>query len=380
MTLLSNNNPHHENKPNCIKPVHENIVSPIRILHCVAGLGRGGYETFIMNVYRKIDKSKVQFDFLYSFDGVFNDEIQAMGGKLYKIPFITQKGPFAYANAVSEFFNQHKEYKIVHSHMDKFSGLIMKLAKKANIKVRIAHSHSTKNEGGILYQTIKNYYGSMLNKNCTHCFACSEQAYNWMFKNNQQNKKIVRNAIDLSRFSNKSDSDKSAFTITNIGRFVKAKNHTFLIDIFSQVKKLVPTAQLILAGTGVLQQTIKEKAKSLNIEESVTFLNDCDDIPELLSKTDVFCMPSLFEGLGIALVEAQAAGVPCIASDTIPKEADVSGQTVFISLQKPAEYWAREILKFKGAKRQNNHDKIKSKGYDINQTAQMLQQFYLENG
>ncbi len=177
-----------------------NTKAPIKVLHVVAGLGRGGYETFIMNVFRKIDTSKVMFDFLYSFDGVYSEEIIKLGGSIYKIPFITQNGPIAYKQSVLKFIKGHPEYTIIHSHMDKFSGLIMKLAKSANVPTRIAHSHSTKNEGGYVYNLVKNYYGKSISNNCTHRFACSQNAYLWLFGNNNKNKYIVKNAIDLNKF------------------------------------------------------------------------------------------------------------------------------------------------------------------------------------
>ncbi len=357
-----------------------NANAPIKVLHCVAGLGRGGYETFIMNIFRKIDTSKVTFDFLYSFDGVYNEEIRSLGGNIYKIPFITQIGPIAYRQSVLKFIKNHPEYTIIHSHMDKFSGLIMKLAKSANVTTRIAHSHSTKNEGGYIYNLVKNFYGKSINSNCTHRFACSQDAYLWLFKDNEENKRIVKNAIDLNKFKVQDDRNKDNFTVINVGRFVHAKNHSFLIDVFYHLKQVESTAQLILVGEGALQPNIRQKVQSLNLAQSVKFINDSSDVRSLLSRADVFCMPSLFEGLGIALIEAQAVGLNCVASSTIPSDTNISGNVSYISLSKPAHVWAKEILKFKSAQRNNNHDLIKAAGYDVNTVAQQLQNFYLENG
>ncbi|MEG1863249.1 MAG: glycosyltransferase [Oscillospiraceae bacterium] len=353
--------------------------TPIRVLHCVAGLGRGGYETFIMNVYRHIDRTKVQFDFLYSFDGVFNDEILSLGGRLFQIPFITKVGPFAYRRSVMDFFRQHNEYKIVHSHMDKFSGLIVECGKKSGIPIRIAHSHSIKNEGGRVYQSVKNYYGKKIESNCTHKFACSKEASQWLFGKDAQSI-VIKNGIDLSKFTNLDNRDKQVFTIVSIARFSQPKNHDFLIDIFSEVYKKDKTARLILAGTGALQNSIKKKVKDMGLEIAVTFLNDCDNIPQLLSTADVMCMPSLFEGLGIALIEGQASGIPCVASDVIPREVQVSQDICFISLHNTADMWANEILKYKGCRRKNNSKEIAEKGYDISSSSDFLQSFYIENG
>lgn len=184
------------------KKVKENIIEgcPIRILHFVAGIGIGGYETFIMNVYRNIDRNKVQFDFFYSFDGAYKEEILSLGGKVFKAPFITEVGPFEYRKSIIDFLNKHPEYKIVHSHMDKFSGLVMEVAKKCEVPVRIAHSHSTKNEGGLLYNVVKNYYGRKINSNANYRFACSTQALKWLYGDEAENNYIIKNGIDLSKF------------------------------------------------------------------------------------------------------------------------------------------------------------------------------------
>jgi len=350
----------------------------IRVLHCVAGLDRGGYEAFIMNVYRNIDRSKIQFDFLYSFDGVYTEEIRKLGGKLYQIPFITQKGPFVYRKAVMDFFKKHPEYKIVHSHMDKFSGMIMECAAKNNIPVRISHSHSTKNEGNILFHIVKDFYGKKIEDNCTHRFACSKAAGDWLF-NGSESVNIIKNGVSAKAFNNTDCRDSNLFSIANIGRFVPAKNHSFLIDIFNELYKLDNASRLVLAGTGTLMEQVKAKVDALGLKEYVTFLGDCNDIPTLLSKTDVICMPSLFEGLPVTLIEAQSAGVPCVISDRIPAEVDVSGDIAFMSLDSSPEQWAKKLLEYKGRQKSDNRQKIIENGYDINATASFLQQFYIDN-
>lgn len=351
---------------------------PIRILHCVAGLDRGGYETFIMNVYRKIDRSQIQFDFLYSFDGVFTEEVKRLGGRLYKIPFITEKGPFAYRKNVMRFFREHPEYRIVHSHMDKFSGEIMVCAKRCGIPVRIAHSHSTKNEGGVLFQLIKNYYGKKIVRNCTDKFACSQKAGEWLFAEDPTSITVIRNGVDTGRFCPIERRDPQAFTVVHVGRFVPAKNHRFLVEIFAALHAAEPSAKLLLAGTGALQPDILARVKELGLSDAVSFLGDCGDIPGLLAKADVLCMPSLFEGLPVSLIETQAAGVPCVISTGIPTEADVTGTVDFLSLQASPEVWAQALIKYKGAPKHDNRTKIIASGYDIGATAEFLQQFYLQ--
>ena len=355
------------------------MATSLRILHCVAGLGRGGYERFIMNVYRHIDRTKVQFDFLYGFDGVFVPEILALGGRVFQIPFITQKGPFVYHRELRKFFKAHPEYKIVHSHMDKFSGLVMECAREFDVPVRIAHSHSTKNEGGLAFQLVKDYYGKKIAANCTHRMACSQAAGQWMF-GDDASVLIVKNGVDTDLFTDTDSRSKDQFVIACIGRFTPVKNHTFLLDIFAQVYRLDDTAQLILAGTGPLLEQIQQKAHDLGIAQSVHFLGDCSNVAQLLTTVDAVCMPSLFEGLGITLVEAQAAGVPCVASDQIPREVDVSGNITFLPLNDPAQVWAESLLKLKNQPRTDNREKISAAGYDVRSTAAILQEFYLNEG
>ena len=358
--------------------VQLNNNEPIRILHCVAGIGRGGYETLIMNLYRKIDRTKIQFDFLYSYNGVFKKEIEALGGRLYKIPFITEKGPFAYTAAVRKFFKEHPEYKIVHSHMDKFSGHIMREAKRAGIPVRIAHSHNIANEGMFLYRIVKDYYGFYIAPNCNERFACSQDAADWLFGKGRDDVMIIKNGIDLEKFENKDTRNKDKFIVSCVGRFTQQKTHDFLLDIFSEVCKRKDNAHLMLAGTGEFMNPMKEKAERLGIADKVTFMGDCSNVHELLHKSDVMCLPSLFEGLGIVFIEAQACGVKCIASDRVPKEAKVSDDIQFIPLEKGASYWADAICSIGDYEKADNHESIRNCGYDINEVTQRVQQFYID--
>ena len=216
---------------------HYSPVYPIRVLHVVAGMGMGGYENLIMNIYRNINREKVQFDFLLSFPGCFCDEIEALGGKIYQTPFITKVGPFVYAAKIREILITHPEYKIVHSHMDKFSGLIMEIAKKQGIPVRIAHSHSTANEGPLAYQVVKNYYGRKIKKNCTHRFAFSDKAAAWLFGEQSKETITIKNGIELRRYQRNLTKESAVLTVVNVARFTDVKNHRFLLKIFAEVKK-----------------------------------------------------------------------------------------------------------------------------------------------
>lgn len=358
---------------------------PLRILHCVVNMNRGGAETLIMNIYRNIDRSKVQFDFLTSAEGVFDNEIKQLGGKVYRHPYITKVGPFRYSKSIYSFFKEHPEYDIVHSHMDRMSGLIMREAKRAGVSVRIAHSHSTKNEGNIIERFIKSYYGNFMN-NATDQFACSREAAEFLFGKN--NKAIIlKNGIEVDKYifsdyiRNRIRSEwnvQDEFVIGHVGRCDEAKNQSYLIDIFSEIYKINKKTRLILVGDGVMMGHLRTKVKKKGLSATVKFLGVCENVNELLQGFDVFVFPSIFEGLPVTVIEAQASGLKCVLSDTITREVDISGNVEFVSLKKNASEWANVVLKYKdGYKRENMSENIGKNKYDIKETAKWLEGFYL---
>ncbi len=357
----------------------------IRVLHCVVGMNYGGYETFIMNVYRNIDKNKVQFDFLTSIDGVFDCEINDLGGRIYKIPFITKVGPYIYNRNLIKFFKTHSEYKIVHSHMDKFSGMIMRAADKCKIPIRIAHSHSTGNEGNIAYRVVKDYYGRYINKHCTHRFACSEKAGKWLFNNVQF--KVIKNGINIHNYLPNAEVRKkiraelgfdNKYVFGHVGRFNATKNHKFLIDVFNEIKKRKVDVLLLLVGDGELHDDIITYAKGCGIEKDLILFGTTNCVGDVLQSMDCFVFPSIHEGLGIALIEAQAAGLICIASDSVPSDADFSSTVKYLSLKESSAKWAEQILSH-SPNISNIEQKIIKSGYDINSTANILELFYISH-
>ncbi|MBR5521035.1 MAG: glycosyltransferase family 1 protein [Oscillospiraceae bacterium] len=357
----------------------------IRVLHCVVGMNYGGYETFLMNVYRNIDRTKVQFDFLTSLPGVFDEEIKKMGGIVYRIPFITKVGPFAYQKNLDNFLRLHPEYDIVHSHMDKFSGSVMKAARKAGVKTRIAHSHNTQNEGGIVYQLVKDFYGKMIEPNCTHRFACSQEAADWMFGEKGKETIVVYNGIEVAKYfpdkAKRTEIRKklkleNAFIVGHTGRFAHQKNHSFLIDVFKEIKEKRRDAKLLLIGAGDLQNETKEKVKSLGLENDVIFYGTTDKVHQVLQAMDTFVMPSHHEGLGIVLIEAQCAGLYCTASTAVPSLAQITDNMQFISLEESREVWADKILC--AQRHPVNKQDLLNCPYNVVKTADFLQNFYLE--
>lgn len=361
---------------------------PIRILHVVVNMNRGGAETLIMNLYRNIDRSKVQFDFLTCKEGTLDNEILAMGGKVHRIPYVSEVGYFKYIKALDHFFSLYKEYTIVHSHMDKMSGFVLRSAEKAGISKRIAHSHSTISEGSFVARVFKWYAGLNIEKNATHCFACSKEAAKWLFLKNMNKVDILNNGIEFEKFKYDSEIRKSVrselgvspehYIIGHVGRFSHPKNHTFLIDVFADVLKIRPDSTLILVGDGPLRHEIEEKARKLNLWDKTKLLGVRDDINRILQSFDILLFPSLYEGLPVTLVEAQGSGLSCVISDTITRDVDLgAGLIQFESLNNSPADWAEKVTKFKD-RVEDIQGLIQRKGFDIRGSARWLENFYLD--
>ncbi|MFD0771217.1 glycosyltransferase family 1 protein [Bacillus sp. CGMCC 1.60114] len=362
---------------------------PLRILHVVVNMNRGGAETLIMNLYRNLDRSKVQFDFLTCKEGVFDEEIVELGGKVHRVPYITDVGHMRYMKALNTFFASHQEYRIVHSHMDKMSGFVLRSAKKAGIPIRIAHSHNTSSEGGVAAKMYKWYAGKFILSCATHLLACSNAAAQWLFADKATAAKLVKNGIECDRFSFSPNIRKQVreelqlhqdtFVVGHVGRFAHQKNHSFLIDIFAQLIKLKPNSILLLAGDGPLRLEIEKKVEELNLGNNVKFLGVRSDIEKLLQAFDVFVFPSIHEGLPVTLIEAQGAGLPCMISDAITQEVDMGMNLVeYISLT-DKEIWIEKLkgISVRNLPRDILDQALSKKGYDIKNTAGLTQEFYL---
>ena len=359
---------------------------PVRILHIVTYMGRGGLETMIMNYYRHIDRSMVQFDFLVhrEFRADYDDEIEALGGRIFRIPKLV---PWSknYLRTLEAFFRNHPEYKIVHVHQDCLSSVILKVAKACCIPVRIAHSHSGSQDKNLKY-LVKLFYKQFISTYATHLFACGKEAGDWMFGGAPF--RVLNNAIDSNQYSYNEEQrinvreslgiPKDAFVIGHIGRFNSVKNHAFLLDVFAKAKQQNENLKLLLVGDGDLRAKMEQKAEFLGITNHVIFTGIRSDIPDLLQAMDCFVFPSFYEGLGIVAVEAQAAGLPCIVSDGVPTECDKTNLVKHIPLSAGVVQWADEILKTHTISRRDTREEIIQAGYDITANAEWLQNFYLE--
>ena len=374
----------------------------IRILHIVGIMNMGGLENLIMNIYRNIDRDKIQFDFLVTREekGLFDDEIKSLGGKIYNIPHMSNIGYSKYTKTLYNFFINNPQYKIVHCHRDALSSIYLKQAKKANIPIRIAHSHNirlaeTKNIKGMLMSVVKKCCMPFTVKNSTDYFACSKEAGEWLFgKNTDEKFEIIKNGVDTKKYiydkedftivRNKLNVSEETLLIGHVGRFDIQKNHNFLINMVNELNKDIDDFKLCLVGEGPLKIEIKKKLERIGLEDKVLFLGIRNDVNELMKAFDIFVFPSLFEGLGIVLIEAQATGLKCIVSDQVPKEADMQVDLLeYLTIQDTSiwidriKYIYSNIQKIR-KNRFSNYEKIKSNGYDIYNTTNYLQNFYTE--
>ncbi len=369
----------------------------VRVLYFVDRLLIGGIQTLIINWISKFDKSKIQVDFLLLDDGQeyeLEQTLKDMGCNIYKLKDMWIRKPtdfIKYGNMLNNFFHNHHDYKAVHMHSSSKNYMVLKYAKKYNIPIRIAHSHNigfqTKNP---LKKLIGNTFKIPMNKYATHYFACSTPAGEWLFgkRITKTNKfKVIHNAVDLQKFNfnentrnsirKKLNIDNNTLVIGHAGRFTNQKNHNFLIEIFNEIHKINQNTKLLLIGTGEKETEIKEKVKQLKLNNNVIFAGFKNNVNEYMFAMDIFIFPSKYEGLGLVLIEAQATGMKCYTSkDVVPKEAQVSNLLEYISLDKTPNKWANIILNNNNI-RENKYKEIKANGYDIQDTIQELEQFYL---
>ena len=319
--------------------------SPLIVAQIMGKWVGGGVESVIMNYYRHLDHSKIHFDFICDEDSTHipYDEIKKLGGRVFLVPKY-QKLP-KYLKALEKIFKEN-QYRIVHSNINTLSVFPLYAAKKAGVPIRISHSHSTSNPKEWKRNLIKNILRPFSKRYATDYFACSELAGRYLFGNKAFDRgevKIIHNAIDVDKFKFDEAARKklrqefgikdSTVVIGHVGRFVQQKNHTFLVDVFKEYHKKNPDSKLLLVGSGPLEDEIKKKVERLDLEDSVLFLGQRDDINKLYSVMDVFCLPSLYEGLPVVGIEAQATGLPTIFSNRISKEVIVSSYAKIVSIQ-----------------------------------------------
>ncbi|AIY83574.1 glycosyltransferase family 1 protein [Clostridium baratii] len=357
---------------------------------------RGGVESFLLNYYKNFDTNNIQMDFISNTpDTVYKKEVAALGGKIFNV-CSKKKNPLRFKKDMENIFKNHSnEYDAIWVNLCSLANIdYLKYAKKYGIKRRIVHSHNAANMFGKLKETLHNYNKKRIDRYATDFWACSDSAAKWFYEDDILNSKkfrIIKNAVDTEKFSfdnnirneyRKILNIEDKYVLGNIGRFHFQKNHEFLIDVFKEVKEKCDNSILLLVGNGDLEENIKEKVKNLGLEESVIFLGMRDDVNKIMQAIDIFLMPSRFEGLPVAAVEAQSSGVRCLLSDTITKEIKVTDLIEFIRAKSKEDVnvWRDKILEYKlGYDRREMNEDMKKSGFEIKEAAKNLEDFLCGN-
>ena len=370
----------------------ENTNGPVRVLHMIGNLDIGGSQALVMSIYRMIDRSRVQFDFVIdrADRNYFVSEIESLGGRVFVLPQYKGYNVGEIKKAWSTFLSEHREYKILHSHVRSYASLYLPVAKKLGL-VTIVHSHSTSNGKGV-GAIVKRILQYPIRFQADYMLGCSKEAGEWLFGKRAvrgEKYRLVKNAIDSEAYVCSADvreeyremlmlSGKRVYT--HVGRLHEAKNHIFLLDVFSKIKAAQSEAVLLLVGDGEKRRDIENRINELSLSDSVKLLGNRSDIPNILMASDCFLFPSLWEGLGIAAIEAQAASLPCLCSDTLPREVKLTELCEFLPIASPSldsQIWADRAI-CANAERKDRRKEIADAGFDIRATAEDMIRFYTD--
>ncbi len=357
-----------------------------KVLQVLGSLQRGGAETMIMNVYREIDRKQIQFDFLVKerVENGYEQEVEALGGKIICISSPKKLGALSYFVQVKNVIETNGPYCAVHSHMNVISGLIMFVSFFAGINNRISHSHSTQFQNPVLVNII----GKLLIKFfSTKKVACGEKAGKALFGNSKFT--ILQNGIDTKNYLVSSEAERcqlrkklgfneSSFQICHIGRFVDVKNHRFIVELADKLVRENFSCQIHLLGDGENLEQIKNLAQEKGLN-NITFYGSINNVVDYLQASDIFILPSKYEGVPLTVIEAQCSKLFCILSDRIPKEVDFNiGLTKYLPLE--SQLWAEEIINYKENKISipNNIliEAINKTGFDIHNSAKKIVNLY----
>lgn len=366
---------------------------PIRILQILAQRPSGGIESYLLNMHQNIDVSKVQFDYIVcdvepSSD--FDKKVKELGGKVYIFSPLKYSNLFKYIREMNNFFKRHNEYKIVHGHFTGLASIYLSIAKLHGVKYRMVHSHSI-NYSDYWTRAVRNFILQLpLRYIANYYVACSKEAGKFLFgkKLIDQNKVFIsNNAIEAEKFRfnkemrlsiRKKYNLENNYVIGHVGRLCHAKNHEFLIEVFGKIHVRNKNAKLIIIGDGELEKEIRKKVISLNLNELVLFMGYRKDTCDLLQAVDIFTLPSKYEGLGIAAIEAQAAGLRTIVSNNVPREVRITNLVEYMSFDEGPEKWAEEILRDMDYKRRDTYKEIVDSGFDVKSSVRTLENLYLE--
>lgn len=362
----------------------------IRILQIIDHMGSGGIQAFIMNVYRNIDRNQIQFDFLlhHQYDHAYYKEIERLGGHIHYVP-PRSEGILKNRKTLNNFFDSHPEYQIVHMHESSLSYITpLQVASEYGVRKRIIHSHNSNIAGNQLHRALHWWHKKSVHKVATHYLACGELAAKWMYGGSkvEDNAKVVYNGIDIKSYEFNTSMRKSvrdefgipdnAIVIGHVGRFDDVKNHHYLVDILAAMTEIHDKSYLMLIGNGPRFEGTKHYAKELNVENNVLFLGIRGDVSRLLQGVDVFVLPSFYEGFPVVAIEAQSSGLPVLMSDTISDEVIIKENVEQMSIQLPAEKWAKRIVELT-SQRITDNDILYKNGFDVSSTVKFLSDLYL---
>lgn len=373
--------------------MRNDMAETIRVLHVLGGVGLGGAESRIMDLYRQMDRDEIQFDYLvHCGDTVrkpefYDEEITRLGGHIYVLPKFKVYNYVAYRRAIQDFFGKHHEFRVVQGHMTSTAGIYLPIAKKCGVPITVAHSRNAGVAKGAKGLATRFFRRKLVDK-ADYCFACSKLAGEDVFGKEavrQGRVRIIHNAIDAGRFTY--DAARRAkvrerlgltdrLVLGHVGRFDYQKNHPYLIEIFAAVCRMRQDAVLLLLGEGTGMEDIREKCRQLHVEERVCFLGNQKQPEEYYQAMDMFLLPSFFEGLPGVLVEAQAAGLRCFVSDTVTREAQATDLVTYLSIAQPASEWAERICETADYERRDMYQTMRDAGFDVETQAEGYRLFY----
>ncbi len=367
-----------------------------RVLHIFRAMNCGGAETAVMNVYRVIRDAGIQFDFAVSTDdpAYYDAEIGRLGGRVLHLPNPKASGAMSYYTALIRLLATAGPFCAVHSHVHSFSGVTLRAASRAGVPVRIAHSHTAGDPAHSPWrQAYRWTMRTLIRRHATHRVAASAAAFVDLFgsiRTSGASETILPNGIDPTLYTDeKSDREgvcrqlglpRDCVLVGHVGRFAPVKNHKFLLETYRELARIVPRARLVLVGDGPGRPEIESIVRKQGLGNGVDFLGLRPDVPRILSALDLFLFPSLWEGLGLAVVEAQASGTPCLASAPVPREADLGlGLVAFQDLGQGPHVWAEAAAGLLNCRRPvwvERHRALRRHGYDVGDVARSLIRIY----
>lgn len=362
-------------------------MTPIRVLQVMPAMDAGGMETFVMNIYRTIDRGKVQFDFLYHYNKpcFYDAEITALGGRITKLTVRQDNHLPRYLRDLDQFFAAHPEYRVIHGHYSGFGMFYNAVARRRGVPVRAGHSHNTAYEPNLVGR-LDRLMSSRFDAALTDRFACSQKAGEMLFRHPFT---VLPNGVDTALFAQRDAAGRAALRAAlgvaesevlfgHVGRFTDQKNHPGLLRIFAALRQAMPAARLVLLGGGPrdYQDRMRALANELGLGGSVIFAGVRSNMRDFYGAMDVFLLPSLFEGLPVVLVEAQAAGLPCFVADTVDRGAAFARNVHFLPLDDPGR-WVEAVTGGDLRRDAGAQAAAVAAGFDIHTSAAFLQDFYL---